>query len=165
MAAGGRKPFAQELGIRERIDTLSLRGMGPSEIRNALASSQNTEPISLSLRQVNRYLAEVRRERVQRLDPAVREQGFADLLAHTNDVIGVAAASSARYRESAHGVGYLNTEIKAITLAAKLQGFDSPAPTAAAGSVAPDSHLLDALSGAEQSAQFARWADMTKEST
>ncbi|MGD0121445.1 MAG: hypothetical protein ABSC46_02665 [Candidatus Limnocylindrales bacterium] len=163
MAARGRKTVAQEQHIRELIETFSLRNMGPSEIRNALASSQNSEPISLSLSQVNRYLAQIRRDRASRIDPAVREQELADLLAHTKDVIGVAAASSARYRDSAHGVGYLNTELKAITIAAKLQGLDVAVAPGRGGPPVQDAHPLDDLSPAEQSAQFARWAEIAKE--
>jgi hypothetical protein len=163
VAARGRKTVAQESHIRELVETFSLRGMGPSEIRKALASSQNTEPVSLSLRQVNSYLAQMRRDRPSRIDPTVREQEWADLLAHTNDVIDVAAASSARYRDSVHGAAYLNTELKAITIAAKLWGLDIAAAPGRGGPQVQDTHPLDDLSPAEQSAQFARWAEITRE--
>ena len=120
MARPGRKPFEEELRLRERIESLYLNGLRPTAIRDALASAQNPAPIELSLRQVQSYVTRMRRGWAKSLDPAQREAERAELVAASKDVIRVAAASSARYRDDAIGVGYLNTELKAIERLAKL---------------------------------------------
>jgi hypothetical protein len=49
VARPGRKPFEEELRLRERIEGLYLSGLRPVQIRGALASAQNQVPIELSL--------------------------------------------------------------------------------------------------------------------
>ena len=159
MARPGRKPFEEELRLRERIESLYLSGLRPSAIRDALASAQNAAPIELSLRQVQSYVAQVRRGWAKSLDPAGREAEWAELVAANKDVIRVAAASSARYRDDAIGVGYLNSEIKGIALLAKLMGLD--AQPGARGSP-PEAAVspFAALPPAEQAASLHHLADL-----
>ena len=160
MARPGRKPFEEELRLREQIEGLYLSGLRPAQIRDALASAQNATPIELSLRQVQSYVARMQRGWAKRLDPAGREAEWGELVAANRDVIRVAAASSARYRDDAIGVGYLNSEIKAIALLAKLMGLD--APTAGAGRMPPeaDTSPFAGLPPAEQAASLHRLADL-----
>ena len=162
MARPGRKPFEEELRLRERIEGLYLSGMRPAQIRDALASAQNPVPIELSLRQVQAYVTRMRRSWVASLDPAQREAEWAELVAANRDVIRVAAASSARYRDDAIGVGYLNSEIKGIALLAKLMGLDARQGARGAPPEA-DISPIAALPPAEQAASLHRLADLVAE--
>jgi hypothetical protein len=159
VARPGRKPFEEELRLRERIESLYLSGMRPAQIRDALASTQNPVPIELSLRQVQEYVTRMRRGWVASLDPAQREAEWAELVAANRDVIRVAAASSARYRDDAIGVGYLNSEIKGIALQAKLLGFDAQ-PGARGAPPEADISPIATLPRAEQAASLHRLADL-----
>ena len=163
MARPGRKPFEEELRLHERIEGLYLSGLRPAQIRDALASAQNQVPIELSLRQVQSYVAQVRRSWVASLDPAQREAEWAELVAANRDVIRVAAASSARYRDDAVGVGYLNSEIKGIALLAKLLGLDAPAAGARGAPPEADISPIATLPRAEQAASLHRLADLVAE--
>lgn len=163
MARPGRKPFEEELRLRERIEGLYLSGLRPAQIRDALASAQNPTPIELSLRQVQTYVTRMRRGWVASLDPAKREAEWAELVAAGKDVIRVAAASSARYRDDAIGVGYLNSEIKGIALLAKLMGLDAPVPGGRGGPPEADVPPFAALPSAEQAASLHRLADLVAE--
>jgi hypothetical protein len=163
VARPGRKPFEEELRLRERIEGLYLSGMRPAQIRDALASAQNPTPVELSLRQVQSYVTRMRRDWVARLDPAQREAEWGELVATSKDVIRVAAASSARYREGDLGVGYLNSQIKGIALLARLLGLD--APTAGARGAPPEADIspIATLPRAEQVASLHRLADLVAE--
>jgi hypothetical protein len=162
VARPGRKPFEEELRLRERIEGLYLSGMRPAQIRDALASTQNPVPIELSLRQVQTYVTRIRRGWIANLDPAQREAEWAELVAANRDVIRVAAASSARYRDDAIGVGYLNSEIKGIALQAKLLGFDAQ-PGARGAPPEADISPIATLPRAEQAASLHRLADLVAE--
>jgi len=160
VATRGRKPFEEELRLRERIESLYLNGLRPTAIRDALASAQNPAPIELSLRQVQSYVTRMRRGWAKSLDPAQREAERAELVAASKDVIRVAAASSARYRDDAIGVGYLNSEIKGIALLAKLMGLDAPAPGGRGGPLEADVSPFAALPPSEQAASLHHLADL-----
>ena len=168
MAARGRKPFEEELRLRERIESLYWSGLRPAAIRDALASAQNVAPMELSLRQVQAYVSRLRRGWAKSLDPAQREAEWAELVANAKDVIRVAAASSARYRDTSVGVGYLNSEIKGIDRLARLLGLDGPRRTElAALAGAPGggaAHPLDALSPKEQIVRLRALLDVLEES-
>jgi hypothetical protein len=161
VARPGRKPFEEELRLRERIEGLYQSGLRPVQIRDALASAQNQVPIELSLRQVQSYVTQMRRGWAKSLDPAQREAEWAELVAANRDVIRVAAASSARYRDDAVGVGYLNSEIKGIALMAKLLGFDA----AGARGAPPEADIspIATLPRAEQAASLHYLADLIAE--
>jgi hypothetical protein len=159
VARPGRKSFEEELRLRERIEGLYLSGMRPAQIRDALASAQNAVPIELSLRQVQAYVTRMRRSWVASLDPAQREAEWAELVAANRDVIRVAAASSARYRDDAIGVGYLNSEIKGIALLAKLMGLDARQGARGAPPEA-DISPIATLPRAEQAASLHYLADL-----
>jgi hypothetical protein len=163
MARPGRKPFEEELRLRERIEGWYLSGMRPAQIRDALASAQNPVPIELSLRQVQSYVTRMRRSWVASLDPAQREVEWAELVAANRDVIRVAAASSARYRDDAVGVGYLNSEIKGIALLAKLMGFDAPAAGARSATPEADISPIATLPRAEQAASLHHLLELVTE--
>jgi hypothetical protein len=163
VARPGRKPFEEELRLRERIEGLYLSGLRPAQIRDALASAQNQVPIELSLRQVQSYVTQMRRGWAKSLDPAQREAEWAELVAANRDVIRVAAASSARYRDDAVGVAYLNSEIKGIALLAKLLGFDAPAAGARGAPPEADISPIATLPRAEQAASLHRLADLVAE--
>jgi hypothetical protein len=160
VATRGRKPFEEELRLRERIESLYLSGLRPTAIRDALASAQNPAPIELSLRQVQSYVARMRRGWAKSLDPAQREAERAELVAASKDVIRVAAASSARYRDDAIGVGYLNTELKAIDRVAKFLGLDAMAPGGRGGPLEADVPPFAALPPSEQAASLHHLADL-----
>jgi len=160
VARPGRRPFEEELRLRERIEGLYLSGLRPAQIRDALASAQNQVPIELSLRQVQSYVTQLRRGWAKSLDPAQREAEWAELLAATKDVIRVAAGSSARYRDDALGVGYLNTELKAIERLAKLLGLDLVAPGGRGGPLEADVSPFAALPPSEQAASLHHLADL-----
>ena len=163
MARPGRRPFEEELRLRERIESLYLSGLRPTAIRDALASAQNAVPIELSLRQVQSYVTQMRRGWVASLDPAQREAEWAELVAANRDVIRVAAASSARYRDDDLGVGYLNSEIKGIALLAKLLGLDGPVAGARGAPPEADISPIATLPRAEQAASLHRLADLVAE--
>jgi len=160
VARPGRRPFEEELRLRERIEGLYLSGLRPAQIRDALASAQNQVPIELSLRQVQSYVTQLRRGWAKSLDPAQREAEWAELLAATKDVIRVAAGSSARYRDDALGVGYLNSELKGIALLAKLMGLDAPAPGGRGGPLEAEVSPFAALPPSEQAASLHHLADL-----
>ena len=160
MAARGRKPLEEELRRREQIESLLLSGLRTAQIRDALASAQNPVPIELSLRQVQAYVAQIRRGWAKSLDPAQREAERAELVAAGKDVIRVAASSSARYRDDAVGVGYLNTELKAIERVAKLLGLDAAALSERARVPEAEASAFAALPPAEQAARLHALADL-----
>jgi hypothetical protein len=160
VARPGRRPFEEELRLRERIEGLYLSGLRPAQIRDALASAQNQVPIELSLRQVQSYVTQLRRGWAKSLDPAQREAEWAELLAATKDVIRVAAGSSARYRDDALGVGYLNSELKGIALLAKLMSLDAPAPGGRGGPLEAEVSPFAALPPSEQAASLHHLADL-----
>ena len=137
-----------------------LSGLRPAQIRDALASAQNQVPIELSLRQVQSYVTQLRRGWAKSLDPAQREAEWAELLAATKDVIRVAAGSSARYRDDALGVGYLNSELKGIALLAKLLGLDLVAPSERGGPPEAEVSPFAALPPSEQAASLHHLADL-----
>jgi len=163
VARPGRRPFEEELRLRERIEGLYLSGLRPAQIRDALASAQNQVPIELSLRQVQSYVTQLRRGWAKSLDPAQREAEWAELLAATKDVIRVAAGSSARYRDDALGATYLNVELKAIDRVAKLLGFDAPAAGARGAPREADISPFAALPPSEQAASLHHLADLVAE--
>jgi hypothetical protein len=163
VARPGRRPFEEELRLRERIEGLYLSGLRPAQIRDALASAQNQVPIELSLRQVQSYVTQLRRGWAKSLDPAQREAEWAELLAATKDVIRVAAGSSARYRDDAVGVGYLNSEIKGIALLAKLLGFGSATAGARGGPLEAEVSPFATLPPSEQAASLHHLADLVAE--
>ena len=166
MAARGRKPFEDELRVRERIESLYLSGLRPVAIRDALASAQNAAPLELSVRQIQAYLKRIGRGWARSLDPAVLEQERAELIAAGKDVIRVAAASSARYRSEPQGVGYLNAEVRAIASVARLLGLDAVRRTQGAPTDVPadDVHPLDDLSADEQIVRLRQLADLLEQS-
>ena len=166
MAARGRKPFEDELRVRERIESLYLSGLRPVAIRDALASAQNAAPLELSVRQIQAYLKRIGRGWARSLAPAVLEQERAELIAAGKDVIRVAAASSARYRSEPQGVGYLNAEVRAIASVARLLGLDAVRRTQGAptGVPADDVHPLDDLSADEQIVRLRQLADLLEQS-
>jgi hypothetical protein len=117
-------------------------------------------PIELSLRQIQAYVTRMRRSWVASLDPAQREAEWAELVAAGKDVIRVAAASSARYRDDAVGVGYLNTELKAIERVARLLGLDAAALSERARVPEAEVSPFAGLPPAEQAASLHRLADL-----
>ena len=160
MARPGRKPFEEELRLRERIEGLYLSGLRPAQIRDALASAQNAVPIELSLRQVQSYVTRMRRSWVASFDPAQREAEWAELVAATKDVIRVAAGSSARYRDDALGATYLNVELKAIERVARLLGLGAAGLGERVRVPETEVSPIAALPPAEQAASLHRLADL-----
>ena len=150
MAARGRKPLAEELRLREQIESLHHKGMGPAAIRDALASKQNTTTVELSVRQVQAYLRSIRAGWVESLDPAALVSEQAEVLAQLKDASYTAASASARNREDPVGVGYLKASLRAIELRAKYLGLDEPAQSSRGARAEADAHPLDALLPAEQ---------------
>jgi hypothetical protein len=163
MAARGRKPLEEELRRREQIESLLLSGLRTAQIRDALASAQNPVPIELSLRQVQAYVAQIKCGWAKSLDPAQREAERAELVAMNWDAIRVAAASSARHRGEAVGVGYLNAEIRAIALHAKLMGLDAPAAGARGATPEAEVSPIAALPPAEQAASLHHLLELVTE--
>jgi hypothetical protein len=160
VARPGRKPFEEELRLRERIEGLYLSGLRPAQIRDALASAQNPVPIELSVRQVQSYLTQIRRGWAKSLDPDQRDAERAELVAASKDVIRVAAASSARYRDETLGIGYLNTELKAIDRVSKLLGLDGSPSGERARLAEADLSPFTTLPACEQAASLHRLADL-----
>lgn len=150
MAARGRKPLAEELRLREQIESLHHKGMGPAAIRDALASKQNTTTVELSVRQVQAYLRSIRAGWVESLDPAALQSERAEIVAQLKDASYTAASASARNREDPVGVGYLKASLRAIELRAKYLGLDEPAQSSRGARAEADAHPLDALLPAEQ---------------
>jgi hypothetical protein len=150
MAARGRKPLVEELRLREQIESLHHKGMGPAAISDALASKQNTSPVQLSVRQVQAYLRSIRAGWVESLDPAALQRERAEIVAQLKDASYTAASASARNREDPVGVGYLKACLRAIELRAKYLGLDEPARSSRGAGAEADAHPLDALLPAEQ---------------
>jgi hypothetical protein len=164
MAPKGRKPIAEELRLRERIEGLYFGGgLRPIEIRDALASAQNTTPVELSLRQVQAHVQHIREDWAKSIDPARRDAELAELVANLKDAIRTAASASARYRDSAVGVGYANNRLRAINSLARLEGLGAGSATAGNANTAPTAHPFDALMPAEQAASMRHLADIIEE--
>jgi hypothetical protein len=163
VAARGRKPLVEELRLREQIESLHHKGMGPAAIRDALASKQNTTPVELSVRQVQAYLQSMRAGWIESLDPAALVSEQAEVLAQLKDASYTAASASARNREDAVGVGYLKASLRAIELRAKYIGLDGPARSSRAARAEVDAHPLDALLPAEQAASMRHLANIIEE--
>jgi DNA-binding transcriptional MerR regulator len=163
VAARGRKPWVEELRLREQIANLHYKGMGPAAIRDALASLQNTTRVELSIRQVQAYLQSMRARWAESVDPAQREAERAEIVAQLKDASYTAAGASARHREDPVGVGYLKTSLKAIELRAKYLGLDERAPSAAGASTEADAHPFESLPHDEQPAELRRLAEIIEE--
>jgi hypothetical protein len=163
VAARGRKPLAEELRLREQIESLYLSGMGAAAIRDALASKQNTTPVELSPRQVQAYLRSIRAGWAASLDPAQREAELAELVAGFKDTIRTSASASARYRDSSVGVGYANNRVKAMNGLARLEGLDAGRASYRGASAAAVAHPFDDIPPAEQPAELRRLADVIEE--
>jgi hypothetical protein len=142
--------LAEELRLREQIESLHHKGMGPAAIRDALASKQNTTTVELSVRQVQAYLRSIRAGWVESLDPAALQSERAEIVAQLKDASYTAASASARNREDPVGVGYLKASLRAIELRAKYIGLDEPAQSSRGARAEADAHPLDALLPAEQ---------------
>jgi len=142
--------LAEELRLREQIESLHHKGMGPAAISDAFASRQNTTPVELSVRQVQAYLKSIRAGWVESLDPAALGSERAEIVAQLKDASYTAASASARNREGPVGVGYLKASLRAIELRAKYLGLDEPARSSRGARAEADAHPLDALLPAEQ---------------
>lgn len=142
--------MAEELRLREQIESLHHKGMGPAAISDAFASRQNTTPVELSVRQVQAYLKSIRAGWVESLDPAALGSERAEIVAQLKDASYTAASASARNREGPVGVGYLKASLRAIELRAKYLGLDEPARSSRGARAEADAHPLDALLPAEQ---------------
>ena len=164
MAARGRKPLEEELRLRELIESLYHKGMGPAAIRDALASTQNTTPVELSVRQVQAYLRRIKRGWAKNLDPAQLEEERAEIVAQLKDTSYTAAGASARYRGDAVGVGYLKTSLKATELWARYIGLDQPAQSQRSASAPPaDAHPFESLPRNDQPVYLRHLADVIEE--
>ena len=163
MAARGRKPWVEELRLREQIEGLHHKGMGPAAIRDALASEQNTTMVNLSVRQIQAYLRSIRAGWAESLDPEALQSERAEIVAQLKDASYTAASASARNREDPVGVGYLKASLRAIELRAKYLGLDVPARSSRAARAEADAHPLGSLPPAEQSAGLRRLADIIEE--
>lgn len=165
MGRPGRKPRAEEVALRARIENLYLTGLRAQAIRDALASPQNTTPIELTTESIERHLTAIRRGWRRQLEENPDSLGVqrAELVAAVQEMLRTAAQRSARYHASNLGVGYLNAQLKAAERLAKLLGLDAPTRTEVTGKggapLVDEPHPLDALPPAEQAARLRAWAD------
>ena len=84
-------------------------------------------------------------------------------MANLKDAIRTAASASARYRDSAVGVGYANNRLRGINSLARLEGFGAGPATAPKVGTDPLAHPFDSLLPAEQAASMRHLADIIEE--
>ena len=122
----GRRPEAELVALRARIETLLLSGLRPPEIHRALTGPENPAPIVLSERQVRAHIAAVERAWAERADRSTLEADRGRAIAHAEETIRVATSRSTLNARSNVGVGYLNVAIKAQDQLARLRGLYAP---------------------------------------
>jgi hypothetical protein len=122
----GRRPEAELVAIRARIETLLLSGLRAPEIHRALTGPENPAPIVLSERQVRAHIAAIERGWAERADRSTLEADRGRAIAQAEETIRVAASRSALTARSNVGVGYLNVAIKAQDQLARLRGLYAP---------------------------------------
>jgi len=122
----GRRPEAELVAIRTRIETLLLSGLRAPEIHRALTGPENPAPIVLSERQVRAHIAAVERGWAERADRSTLEADRGRAIAQAEETIRVATSRSALNARSNVGVGYLNVAIKAQDQLARLRGLYAP---------------------------------------
>ena len=129
----GRRPEAELVALRARIETLLLGGLRPPEIHRALTGPENPNPIVLSERQVRAHIAAIERGWAARTDRSTLEADRGRAIAQAEEAIRVATSRSALNARSNVGVGYMNVALKAQEQLARLRGLYTPTQTELSG--------------------------------
>lgn len=131
LAAGGgprrgRRPAAELIALRARIETLMLAGLRSPAIHRALAGPDNPRPIVISERAVRSHMRAIERSWRERASDATLEADRASEVARIEEVMRIALTRSTLNAGSTIGVGYLNVYLKAQERYARLRGIDAP---------------------------------------
>ena len=148
----GRRPEAELVALRARIETLLLSGLRPPEIHRALTGPENPAPIVLSERQVRAHIAAVERGWAERADRSTLEADRGRAIAQAEETIRVAASRSALTARSNVG--------------ARLRGLYTPTQTELSGpagaplglTVTLADHPAEHLDPAEEARRFRQLA-------
>jgi hypothetical protein len=162
----GRRPEAELVALRARIEKLLLSGLRPPEIHRALTGPENPAPIVLSERQVRTHIAAVERAWAERADRSTLEVDRGRAIAQAEETIRVATSRSALNARSNVGVGYLNVAIKAQDRLARLRGLYASTQTELSGpagaplglTVTLADHPAEHLDPAEEARRFRQLA-------
>ena len=122
--AHGRRPRHEELAILERVESLLVTGQRVAQIRRALANDANM-PVTVSDRQVERYIAQVRADWERRSTEETVAQARSERIAAMREHIRVLNVRAARYAGSNLGAAYYNSLLRAEERLAKLLGADA----------------------------------------
>jgi hypothetical protein len=162
----GRRPEAELVALRSRIETLLLSGLRPPEIHRAITGPENPAPIVLSERQVRAHIAAVERGWAERASRATLEADRGRAIAQAEETIRVATSRSALNARSNIGVGYLNVALKSQEQLARLRGLYAPTQAELSGPAATPlgltvtlaDHPAEHLDPAEEARRFRQLA-------
>ena len=162
----GRRPEAELVALRARIETLLLSGLRPPEIHRALTGPENPSPVVLSERQTRDHIAAIERGWAQRASRATLEADRGRAVAQAEETIRVATSRSALNARSNVGVGYLNAALKAQDQLARLRGLYAPTQAELSGpagapvglTVTLADHPAEHLDPAEEAHRFRQLA-------
>jgi hypothetical protein len=162
----GRRPEPELAALRDRIETLMLQGLRPSEIHRALTGPESPNPIVLSERQVRTHVAAVERRWAQRASQESLDAERGRAIALAEEAVRTAMRGSALNARSNVGVGYLNTALKAAEQVARLRGLYAPTQTELTGpagvplgvTVTLADHPAEHLDPAEEARRFRQLA-------
>jgi len=162
----GRRPEAELVALRARIETLLLGGLRAPEIHRALTGPENPAPIVLSDRQVRAHIAAIERAWAERASRATLEADRGRAVAQVEETIRIATSRSALNARSNIGVGYLNAALKAQEQLARLRGLYEPVRTEISGpdgqpavlTVALADHPAEHLEPAEEASRLRQMA-------
>lgn len=122
----GRRPSAELVALRGRIEALMLGGLRSPAIHRALTGLDNPSPAAVSQRGIRGHMRAIERSWRERASADSLEQDRAAELAKLDDVMRAALTRSTMHAGSNLGVGYLNVYLKANERFARMRGLDAP---------------------------------------
>ncbi len=131
--ARGRRSEAEQIALRERIETLLLQGLSVAAIHRALTGPEAPVPISLSVRRVREHVRAITRSWQARAARDRLDKDRATALARLDDAMRTARMRSTLNASSNVGVGYFNAYLKAQEQWSRLRGLDAPTRTELTG--------------------------------
>ena len=138
-ARRGRRPAAELVAIRARVEALMLQGLRSPAIHRALTGADNPHPFVVSERGVRTHMRAIERSWRERTSRETLEADRAKAVAMIDEVSRVALTRSTMHAGSNIGVGYLNAFLKAQERYARLRGLDAPVREELSG---PDGRAL-----------------------
>jgi hypothetical protein len=164
-ARRGRRPAAELVAIRARVEALMLQGLRSPAIHRALTGPECPNPIVVSERGMRDHMRAVERLWLERTSRETLDADRAKAVAYAEESIRVSFARSTLHAGTNVGVGYFNASLKAQERYARLRGLDAPMSQELSGPdglalrvVVLSDHPADHYSPAEEARRFRQLA-------